>query len=338
MSQAAFDPVILQALRQLWGQVREARPAASRRQQLEQDMLLFGLGVGREQFQSEALQLADFDTVCAWIAHLNGGPGHGCLHDLSQRRLSCALQQKDYPPELAAECETLAQMAPVFSNAELDFWQEHGYIVLPQALDAAACAAAAAAVYRHVQAKPEQADSWYDLRKRQGIMATLFQDPALQAARTAPRIQKAFAQLWECHDLYCSIDHCSFHPPEREGYPFQGPYLHWDLALSPDNPVPFDTQALIYLTDTPAEQGAFTCVPGFQHRLADWLKRLPQGIIPDEELRSEESGMPIPGQAGDLLIWQAALPHGSRPNTGESPRIVQYLNMAPPPYKRREYQ
>jgi ectoine hydroxylase-related dioxygenase (phytanoyl-CoA dioxygenase family) len=33
--------------------------------------------------------------------------------------------------------------------------------------------------------------------------------------------------------------------------------------------------------------------------------------------------------AGDLIIWKDALPHGSRPNRGRAPRVVQYIRMYP---------
>ena len=94
--------------------------------------------------------------------------------------------------------------------------------------------------------------------------------------------------------------------------------------------MPFGLQGILYLTDTAAEQGAFTCVPGFQHRLADWLARRPPGADPrqlDPDLVA--SAVPISGRAGDLIIWHHALPHGSSPNRTDRPRLVQYLTMFP---------
>jgi ectoine hydroxylase-related dioxygenase (phytanoyl-CoA dioxygenase family) len=42
--------------------------------------------------------------------------------------------------------------------------------------------------------------------------------------------------------------------------------------------------------------------------------------------------IPIPGDAGDLIIWHHALPHAATPNHGSAPRVVQYLNMFPSQY------
>jgi ectoine hydroxylase-related dioxygenase (phytanoyl-CoA dioxygenase family) len=94
--------------------------------------------------------------------------------------------------------------------------------------------------------------------------------------------------------------------------------------------MPLGLQGILYLTDTAAEQGAFTCVPGFHHRLEQWLADLPPGAEPrqlDRDLL--DAAIPIAGRAGDLVIWHHALPHGSRPNRTARPRLVQYISMFP---------
>ena len=122
-----------------------------------------------------------------------------------------------------------------------------------------------------------------------------------------------------------SADRCGFHPPQREGYPFPGPDLHWDLDLG--EPLAFGTQGIVYLADTPAEQGALTVVPGFHTKLADWLAQLPPGADPQAQDLHALGSQPVAGRAGDMVIWHHWLPHGSRPNLGRRPRIVQYLNL-----------
>ena len=49
-----------------------------------------------------------------------------------------------------------------------------------------------------------------------------------------------------------------------------GPHLHWDVSVK--TPIPLGTGGILYLTDTPPEQGAFTLVPGFQRWGEAWLK------------------------------------------------------------------
>lgn len=89
------------------------------------------------------------------------------------------------------------------------------------------------------------------------------------------------------------------------------------------------TQGILYLTDTPPEQGALALVPGFHRRLPDWLKSLPPGTNPREQDFAALGARPIGGRAGDLLIWHQGLPHGPTPNLGTQPRLVHYINMYP---------
>jgi hypothetical protein len=37
----------------------------------------------------------------------------------------------------------------------------------------------------------------------------------------------------------------------------------------------------------------------------------------------------VPTRAGDLLIWNSLLAHGTGANTSDEPRLVQYLSMSP---------
>jgi len=158
-------------------------------------------------------------------------------------------------------------------------------------------------------------------------MVQYFQHPAFEAIRRSPRIHKAFAQLWGHADLWATTDRVGFNVPERKGFMFPGPDLHWDCSVK--TPIPFGTQGIVYLTDTPPEQGAFTLVPGFQRWGEDWLKDLPPGADPRQQDLHALGSIPIGGRAGDLIIWHQALPHGASPNRGTKPRLVQYLAMFP---------
>ena len=90
----------------------------------------------------------------------------------------------------------------------------------------------------------------------------------------------------------------------------------------------FLAPSILYLTDTPPEQGALTLVPGFHRRLEQWLKQLDERDPQQEDLHALGSKS-VGASAGDMIIWHQLLPHGSRPNLGSRPRIVQYINMYP---------
>jgi ectoine hydroxylase-related dioxygenase (phytanoyl-CoA dioxygenase family) len=158
-------------------------------------------------------------------------------------------------------------------------------------------------------------------------MVEIYQHQALWDNRQYPRVHQAFAEIWGTEKLWVSFDRASMNPPERDDWKFTGPYLHWDMKL--EMPVRLKVQGVLYLGDTPANQGAFTCIPGFHRKLESWLRALPPDAEPRKWVRDEPGATPIAGKAGDLVIWHSALPHGSSPNSARRPRMAQYITMFP---------
>ncbi len=213
----------------------------------------------------------------------------------------------------------------VLSEADLTQWERDGYVILHDAISREACAEVARLVWDFLDACADEPVSWYG-KGAEGIMVPVYQHPALEVGRRSPRVRKAFAQLWGRSDLWVTIDQLGFNPPVTEHSAFKGSDLHWDVSLA--RPIPFATQALLYLTDTSTDHGAFRCVPGFHHRLDAWLDNL-DGQLPREVDLSDEA-VCVPGRVGDLVIWRQDLPHGASPNRADRPRLVQYLNFYPP--------
>lgn len=288
------------------------------------------LGVGIHQIL-EYIFIHDcsFESLEDWIEEIAGYPD-----PITVERFNSDLISSPAPSEIQQWLTELEAMEPVLSDDDLSFWHKNGYIVVKQAVSLEACQQAESAIWQHIKAEPDQPSSWASANTN-GIMVELIQHPRIDANRRSLRIHKAFSQLWGTTNLWVSADRCGFNVPEHYGIPFQGPDLHWDLDFS--QPQSFCTQGILYLTDTPAEQGATTLVPGFHHKLVEWLQALPDDFDMnnqrDLDLHALGS-MPVAGEAGDLLIWHHGLPHGSRPNTGDKPRIVQYINM----YPLRDYQ
>ncbi len=211
---------------------------------------------------------------------------------------------------------------------DLAFWEEHGYLVLKQAVTDEDCSAARHAIWEFLGASPDDPSSWYRPHDaRYGLMLTLFDHPALEHNRRSARIRNAYRQLYGSNAIFKSIDKVSFNPPECAGFHFLGSGLHWDVSLEP--PIPFRLQGLLYLADCAPDEGAFHCVPGFHRKLEGWLRALPPGSDPREEARRSLQAMPIAASAGDFVIWHQALPHCATPNRGRKPRLVQYLTYLP---------
>jgi hypothetical protein len=297
------------------------QPIAFDQHEFHLDHLVFdALGIGLEQTMQFLSGGPSFEEFERWIIATTGGVPPGQI-----ARINAAIAGAPCPPETARWLAEIEASEPALSAADLAFWDAHGYVVLHDAVPPDTCAAAATAVLDHIGARLDDPDSWYG--RRASIMVQYFQHPAFDANRKSRRLHKAFAQLYGTADLWVSTDRVGFNPPERPGHRFPGPDLHWDVSLH--QPIPLGVHGILYLTDTEAEQGAFTLVPGFHRRVGDWLTSLPKGADPRCEDMHALGSQPIAGRAGDLVIWHVALPHGSRPNRARLPRIVQYIRMYP---------
>jgi hypothetical protein len=214
------------------------------------------------------------------------------------------------------------------STEQIAFWQENGYLILPKVIDAAACAVSCDAIWQYTGATLQDPSSWYQPQCIQhGLMLPLYNHPQLNSNRALKRIRAAYAQLYGSEAIYKTIDHVSFNPPETPHFSFRGSTLHWDVSIA--QPIPERYQGLLYLTDCTDSDGAFHCVPGFHHKIADWLRQ----FKPEDNIRhiaaETLTTRAVPGNAGDFIIWHQALPHCATPNHGQTPRMEQYLTYIP---------
>jgi hypothetical protein len=312
-----MSPQIVRHLKQFWSNSL-AGASRSNPHWVSDNTLLCGLRVGlRETFDYLFQQRPSFAEFESWILEKN----KGFISLARIESLNAGLSESGIlgsPADLNAE--------PALTAADLDFWDRNGYVILHDAVPPASCRAAVAAICEFLGVRLSDPETWYGGPQGHSIWIPLLHHPALWANRDSPRIHRAFAQLWGREDLWSSVDQAGFNPPERSGWKFPGPHLHWDVSLA--RPIPFGVQGILYLTDTAADQGAFTCVPGFHREIVSWLESLPDGADPRQQDLSSLA-VPIPGRAGDLAIWRHELPHGSSPNRASLPRVVQYIRRYP---------
>ena len=281
--------------------------------------LLSVLGLGLEQTVTWLYNTnPDFKTFEDWIVAVNNG-------ELSGNKIG-AFNEYINNRQLPYKKEN--NSADVLSAADMDFWNREGYVIIRNAISAEDCENTIHAICDFINVKRDDPGTWYKPHPaRQGIMVQLFQHPALEKNRLSKKIRAAYEQLWQRNDLWVNTDRVGFNPPETDRWKFPGPNLHWDVSLA--LPIPFGLQGILYLSDTSADQGAFTLVPGFQHRVEDWLANLDPGNNPRTEDVYALGATPIVARGGDFIIWHHALPHGSSPNSTSQPRFVQYINYAP---------
>lgn len=288
-------------------------------------ILLNALGLGLHQtLQYLFRERPTFESFERWVVATAGAPD-----PLRVDRLTAFFTRQPCSDKVEDWQRAIQNLDSVLTEQDLVDWKQDGYVLLKGAVAEPQRQAAEQAIWQYVEADPDCPESWYQSSTCHGIMVELIQHAALEINRRSTRIHKAFSQIWGTTDLWVSADRCSFHPPQRDGCPFPGPDLHWDIDFS--QPPAFGTQGILYLTDTPPEQGALTLVPGFHERLQEWLSKLPPDADPQQEDLHALGSVAIGGNAGGMIIWHQSLPHGSRPNLGHRPRIVQYINLVPAP-------
>ncbi|MBL7747583.1 MAG: phytanoyl-CoA dioxygenase family protein [Chitinophagaceae bacterium] len=283
------------------------------------NFLLNTLHLGLEQTLMKLFQDAPgFDDLEQWIIRVN----QGMIDEERIQEFNAVLQSQGGFVPIAADEEK------VLSAAEMEFWNDNGYVIVRNAISREDCEETVAFMCEQLDIDLNDPLSWYRPHvHREGIMVPLFQHPLIERNRRSPRIRKAYEQLWNRRDIMVNTDKLGFNPPETTGWKFPASRLHWDVSLV--QPIPFGTQGILYLTDTSASQGAFTVVPGFHHRISDWLDALPAGNEPRKEDLYPLGAVPVAAAAGDLIIWHHALPHAASANRAAMPRFVQYLNYAP---------
>ena len=281
--------------------------------------LLAILGLGLEQTIRQLYSASgDFGSFETWVLDVN--KGH--LNQEKIEAFNAYILSRDIP--YLPDDNTIK----VLTEDDLRFWNEQGYVILRNAVPKEDCETAINLICDFIDIDRNDPTSWYRSNpNRQGIMVQLFQHSILEKNRRSARIRKAYEQLWQRRDLWLNTDRVGFNPPETETWKFPGPDLHFDISLA--TPIPFGLAGLLYLSDTAADQGAFTLVPGFHLRVEKWLQSIPAGTNPRDQDMHELGTKAIAANAGDLIIWHHILPHGSSPNRNALPRFVQYVNYAP---------
>ncbi|HXW42120.1 MAG TPA: hypothetical protein VEK75_13005, partial [Xanthobacteraceae bacterium] len=224
-------------LKRLWSRARAAQagrfaPTAMHDRHLDA-LVVHASGLGLEQTMQYLGTAPSFEEFERWIVATTGG-----IAPERVARINAAVMGRAAPPETAGALAAIASGPPVLGAADLALWDEHGYVVLHDAAPPTLLAAAAQALWRHIGATPDDPQTWYR-GSDHGIMVQYFQHPAFAAIRRSLRIHKAFAQLYGTADLWVTTDRVGFNPPERDGFSFPGPHLHWDVSVK--TPIPFGT-------------------------------------------------------------------------------------------------
>lgn len=235
----------------------------------------------------------------------------------------------------------------VLSKEDWAFWQENGYVVIPNAVPQENLDRMVDAIWWFLDMDRDDKESWYKYKPYTrddrcspisgAGMVEMYQHQALWDNRQYPKVHQAFAEIWDDEKLWVSLDRANMKPPARDDRPEWGHQgmIHWDMDTS-EQPIRFGVQGVLYLTDTAENQGGFQCVPGFNNTFEEWVKTQPEDRNPRHPDLADLEVKSIAGKAGDLLIWHRLLAHGNGHNTSDQPRLAQYITMSPAPKDNEE--
>ena len=216
----------------------------------------------------------------------------------------------------------------MLSESQKNRFLEEGYLVVPAVVPHELCDAVIEAITEYAAIDLEEESTWYYRDFDGHGIIPLHHHQALWDLRQYPGLHKVFSLLYGTENLFVSNDRVSFKPPAADQTKaWQREPVHWDC--DPWNFNRLGTQGLVYLTDTEAHQGAFSCVPSIYKNLTQYLadhegdghRRYPK--IKDSEL------VRVGGPKGSLVVFHRLMPHTSDLNQSDQHRFVQYVSMSP---------
>jgi hypothetical protein len=215
----------------------------------------------------------------------------------------------------------------IFTDADHEQFLREGYVVARSVAPPENVRAAIDAICAFHAIVLDDPSTWYRVPIDAWDIVPVHQAQAIWDNRALPRVHAAFAELLGTPALWVSMDRCGFKPPAGGHAAYdRTSAVHWDSKPREriHDPVA-RLQGVLFLTDTAGGQGPFECVPSLYRDAATWLASHPDSG--DEPNVSGREIVRVDGAAGDLVVWNALLPHRGGRNDGTRPRITQYISM-----------
>lgn len=208
------------------------------------------------------------------------------------------------------------------------FFKENGYLLVRGVVPRENCEAVLAAIWEFLDMDPNDPEDWYRHPLNPNGMVEMYHHQAMWDNRQHPRMHQVFAELFGMEKLWVSLDRVNMKPPRHPDHPDYDNkgFIHWDVPTN-KLPVPFGVQGVLTLADTDVDQGGFQCVPELFRNFEAWLQTQPPDRDPFKPDLTGLAVTPIPGKAGDLVIWHRLLAHGNGHNVSGRPRFAQYIAM-----------
>lgn len=225
----------------------------------------------------------------------------------------------------------------ILSEADWAFWKHNGYIVIKEAVPKEQAKRTAEFLWEFEEKDPNDPSTWYTAPRAEMKMKELtgtgmvevYNNQHLWNNRQMQRVYDAFVDIWGTEKLWVTIDRANLNFPIRPGFEYKG-FIHWDY--DPETK-PQNVQGVLALADqTDENMGGFQCIPELFRNYDSWKLTQPadRDRFKPDITGLEDELVKVPLEAGDLLIFHSAQPHGIRPNLSKDKvRIAQYISMMP---------
>ena len=223
------------------------------------------------------------------------------------------------------------------SQEQWDFWITQGYIVIKNIIPREQAEATANFLWEFEDKKADDPTTWYtqaraemQMKELAGTgMVEVYNNQHLWNNRQSEKLHKIFSDIWGTHELWVTIDRANLNFPMRPGHEYKG-FIHWDYDPSTK---PQNIQGVLALSDQMDENmGGFQCIPWLYQNFDEWIKTQPEDHNPykPDITGLEDKIVKVGMEAGDMLIFNSAQPHGIRANRStDKVRIAQYISMMP---------
>ena len=163
-------------LRDFWACQTGRAPIAAMTQGERVLLCLLGIGIEQGLMQLHR-ERPEFEAFCAWVEGEAGEPD-----PVEVARYNAWREGAPVPPEAQARLDSVKAMPDVLDAGDLGHWDEQGYVVLRSAISREQAEAAAAVLWNHIAARPNDPESWYN-PKAKGLWVPLYHAPELAVAR-----------------------------------------------------------------------------------------------------------------------------------------------------------
>lgn len=225
----------------------------------------------------------------------------------------------------------------ILSEEDWNFWTNNGYVVIKNAVPRKQALETAAFLWEFEEKESNDPSTWYtppraEMQMKELIgtgMVEVYNHQMLWNNRQMQKVYDAFVDVWGAEELWVTIDRANLNFPLKDQNRAKG-FIHWDYDPSTK---PQNVQGVIALADQMDENmGGFQCIPELFRTFDTWKLTQPEDRDPFKPDISglEDHVVKVGLEAGDLLIFHSAQPHGIRPNLSENKvRIAQYISMMP---------